>query len=178
MENVFSSIKVHIPKRMIVLKKNGKAARVDSLTKSGNIKKVDGEPAIDIIAEGTDESYIEDHGRYESFDHFLRAPYRIKPIEEPTEEQITFDYMKNLLKEKPVKKVPKVVVGVAKPKKERRMRIPIIYPADQKVAPVFQSEETKKINYPESIKLLKKATRQRKSKGKGNIHFSFDSDSE
>ena len=151
MENIFSSIKVHVPKTMLVLKKNGKVSRVDAVSKSGAIKKVDGEPSIELIAEGNAQPSIEDYGKYSSFDEFLKEPYRIKPFPEQTEESITFDYLNKLLKEKPQKKPKGDVVGKAKEKPERLIRAE----PDYEQVPYGKKVVSEPISFPKKEEIIK-----------------------
>ena len=83
-ENIFNTIKVRIPRNMLVLKKNGKVARVRSLTNKGGIKRVNGKTSIILEENENAKPLIIHEGKYRTYEDFKQYPLMAETINKIT----------------------------------------------------------------------------------------------
>jgi len=127
-ENVFNTIKVRIPRNMLVLKKNGKVARVRSMTDKGNIKRVNGKTSI-ILEDGDNvkPSFINE-GRYRTLEDFKQYPLMSESINKISnfKQPKVIEHVEHLIDDEPSKgKLKKELIksiAYAQPKPERLIK--------------------------------------------------------
>jgi len=83
-ENIFNTIKIRIPRNMLILKKNGKVARVRSLTDKGGIKRVNGKTSIILEENENAKPIIINEGKYRTYEDFKQYPLMAETINKIT----------------------------------------------------------------------------------------------